>query len=781
MISLIKSTFYKEEETKAKLCDFIKNAKKLSMGEKCKEFEKEFSKYQGRKYSVLYNSGSSANLALIQALLNMKKLHKGDKVGFSAITWATNVTPLIQLGLEPIPIDVSLEHLNVSSDNLLKVLERTEIKTLFLTNLLGFCGDVDKIKNICDERGIILLEDNCESLGSRLGGVRLGNFGLASTFSFFVGHHMSTIEGGMVCTDNENLYDILMMTRAHGWSRDLENHKKQKLKEDNKISNFYDQYTFYTLGQNLRPTEITGFLGLEQLKYIDEIINQRNENFKKFHSAVSNNIDFIPIKTGHIDFVSNFAYPLVFINNSIMEEYKAKFENKIEIRPIVGGAIVEQPFFIDYMNERGRFYDCPNASRVHSLGFYFPNNPELSNEEISEMTKLLTRGHISLNSITSDKKITLSDINNQKSVVNSSLGSSQSPSLWKPEPSQKVKKAFITGVTGQDGSYLAEFLLSKGYEVHGLVRRASSFNRGRLKDIYHSLTRRHKSFFLHYGDMTDSSSLKRIISMVKPDEIYNLAAQSHVQISFETPEYTADADALGVLKLLEIVRSLELKETKVYQASTSELFGLVQESPQKETTPFYPRSPYGIAKLYAYWIVKNYREAYNMFACNGILFNHESPRRGENFVTKKITQGVAAIKIGKDEKIYLGNLGARRDWGYAPDYVESMWLMLQQDKPDDYVIATGETHSVREFVESAFEYVGIKIRWGGEGINEKGIDINTGRVLVEIDPLYFRPTEVEKLVGDYSKAKRVLGWEPKIKFKELVKLMVDADLRETAR
>src|SRR3989338_2924191 len=455
MIKLIKFCFYKESHTRRLLADFISKPHILSMNQECHRFEENFSKKQKRLFSVLVFSGSAANLILIQAMFNLGLFKVGDKIGISSLTWATNVMPLLQLGLVPVALDVNINTLNVGIDEVEKHIKG--LKGIFITNVLGLSDDLPAIKKICKKNNVILLEDNCESLGSKIVGVRLGNFGLASTFSFFVGHHMSTIEGGMVCTDNENLYDILMMTRAHGWSRDLENHKKQKLKEDNKISNFYDQYTFYTLGQNLRPTEITGFLGLEQLKYIDEIINQRNENFKKFHSAVSNNIDFIPIKTGHIDFVSNFAYPLVFINNSIMEEYKAKFENKIEIRPIVGGAIVEQPFFIDYMNERGRFYDCPNASRVPSLGFYFPNNPELSNEEISEMTKLLTRGHISLNSITSDKKITLSDINNQKSVVNSSLGSSQSPSLWKPEPSQKVKKAFITGVTGQDGSYLAEF------------------------------------------------------------------------------------------------------------------------------------------------------------------------------------------------------------------------------------------------------------------------------------------------------------------------------------
>ncbi|MDO8460032.1 MAG: GDP-mannose 4,6-dehydratase [Nanoarchaeota archaeon] len=339
-----------------------------------------------------------------------------------------------------------------------------------------------------------------------------------------------------------------------------------------------------------------------------------------------------------------------------------------------------------------------------------------------------------------------------------------------------MKRAFITGVTGQDGSYLAEFLLGKGYEVHGLVRRTSMFNRDRLSHIYKSLTERNKNFFLHYGDMTDSSSLTKILAIIRPDEIYNLAAQSHVHISFDIPEYTASTDAIGVLRLLECVRMLGLKDTKIYQASTSELFGKAAEVPQKETTPFHPRSPYAAAKLYAYWVIKNYRDAYGMFACNGILFNHESPRRGENFVSKKITQDVAAIKLGLKKNLLLGNLNAVRDWGYAPDYVEAMWLMLQQEKPEDFVIATCESHSVREFVEESFKHIGINIIWEGEGLEEKGIDNETGEVLVEIDSRYFRPAEVDFLMGDYTKAKNNLHWEPRVRFEELVKIMVDADI-----
>jgi GDPmannose 4,6-dehydratase len=341
----------------------------------------------------------------------------------------------------------------------------------------------------------------------------------------------------------------------------------------------------------------------------------------------------------------------------------------------------------------------------------------------------------------------------------------------------------ISGITGQDGSYLAEFLLEKGYEVHGLLRRSSSFNTGRIEHLYLDEWVRdmhHKRLInLHYADMTDSSSLIRVIQTIQPDEIYNLAAQSHVKVSFDVPEYTAETDAVGTLRLLEAVRILGLeKKTRIYQASTSELFGLVQEVPQKETTPFYPRSPYGVAKLYGFWITKNYRESYGMYAVNGILFNHESERRGETFVTRKITIAAARIAQGMQDKLYLGNLDAMRDWGYAKDYVECMWMMLQHPEPEDFVIATGEMHSVREFCTLAFTGAGINLRWEGEGINEKGIDTETGKVLVEVDPKYFRPAEVEQLLGDPTKARTLLGWNPtKTSFPELVKIMVAHDMR----
>ena len=345
-----------------------------------------------------------------------------------------------------------------------------------------------------------------------------------------------------------------------------------------------------------------------------------------------------------------------------------------------------------------------------------------------------------------------------------------------------MKKALITGITGQDGAYLAEFLLAKGYQVHGIKRRSSLFNTERIDHLYQDPHVEDRHLFLHYGDLTDASNLIRVLQQVQPDEVYNLAAQSHVQVSFESPEYTADVDALGTLRLLEGIRLLGLgKKTKFYQASTSELYGKAQEVPQSETTPFYPRSPYGCAKLYAYWITVNYREAYNLFACNGILFNHESPIRGETFVTRKITRAMSRIYLGLQECLYIGNLNALRDWGHAKDYAEMQWLMLQQDAPDDFVIATGEQHSVKEFIELTAKELGITIQWEGEGISEKGVNTANGKTIVSVDPMYFRPTEVDALLGDPTKARKKLGWAPKTTFEQLVQDMVQADLEVAKR
>jgi GDPmannose 4,6-dehydratase len=343
-----------------------------------------------------------------------------------------------------------------------------------------------------------------------------------------------------------------------------------------------------------------------------------------------------------------------------------------------------------------------------------------------------------------------------------------------------MKTALITGITGQDGSYLAELLLEKGYDVHGIIRRSSTFNTSRIDHIFQDPHESHKRLSLHYGDLSDASNISRLIEKIKPDEIYHLAAQSHVRVSFDIPEYTGDVTGLGTLRILDAIRESGVK-TKFYQASSSEMFGLVQHVPQTEETPFYPRSPYGVAKVYGYWITKNYRESYDLFACNGILFNHESPRRGETFVTRKITRGLARIKLGIDETLYMGNLDAKRDWGYAKDYVEGMWMMLQQEKPDDYVLATNETHTVREFIEVASKRLGFELEWQGEDVEEVGIDKKTGNIIVKIDPVYFRPAEVDLLIGDPAKAKKTMDWEPKVKFKELVEIMVDADLEAESK
>lgn len=343
-----------------------------------------------------------------------------------------------------------------------------------------------------------------------------------------------------------------------------------------------------------------------------------------------------------------------------------------------------------------------------------------------------------------------------------------------------MKKALISGITGQDGSYLAELLLQKGYEVHGIIRRSSSFNTARIDHLRTNRELTDSRFFLYYGDMTDSSNLNRILEKVAPNEIYHLGAQSHVKVSFEVPEYTAEVDAIGTLRFIDAIKDTGIS-TKFYQASTSELYGKVRQIPQNENTPFYPRSPYAVAKQYAYWIVVNYREAYNLFACNGILFNHESPRRGETFVTRKITMAAAKIKFGLQQELLLGNLDAKRDWGYAPEFVEGMWRILQNDSPDDFVLATGETHTIREFIEETFRYIGMEIIWKGEGINETGLDKNSGKIVVRIDPKYFRPTEVDILKGDYGKAKKLLDWEPETKFKKLVKIMISADLEHIKR
>ncbi|PIY94081.1 MAG: DegT/DnrJ/EryC1/StrS aminotransferase [Candidatus Levybacteria bacterium CG_4_10_14_0_8_um_filter_35_23] len=390
MIRLIKSTFYNEKETKKKLVSFISKANQLSFGSECQKFEDKFAKYQGRKYCVFVNSGSSANLALIQAMLNLGKIKKGENVGFSSLTWSTNAMPLIQLGLKPIPIDVELDTLNVSSRKLLEVIKKQKLKILFLTNLLGFCDDIDEIKKICDKKEMVLLEDNCESLGTVYKGKKLGNFGLASTFSFYVGHHMSTIEGGAICTDDQSLANMLKLVRAHGWDRNLSFESQTKIRNKHKVnSTFYSRYTFYDLGYNLRPTEINGFIGNTQIKYLPEILKKRNKNFLKIASTIYGNKNFYPIKYNHIDFVSNFAVPVICKTQKIRDELVEKCNDKIEIRPIVGGDMTKQPFFSKYAKKLN--FNNPNASLIHAQGLYFGNNPELTKKELADIEIIFTK------------------------------------------------------------------------------------------------------------------------------------------------------------------------------------------------------------------------------------------------------------------------------------------------------------------------------------------------------------------------------------------------------
>tara|TARA_Y100000031_G_scaffold148601_1_gene185133 strand:+ start:540 stop:1709 length:1170 start_codon:yes stop_codon:yes gene_type:complete len=386
----MKYTFYNEEDTKKKLCDYILKSKRLSMGEKCFEFEKKFAQYQGRKYAVMFNSGSSANLALIQSLVNQGLIKKGENIGFSAVTWATNVMPLLQLGLNPIPIDISLETLNVSSKTFLDTLKSKQIKVLFLTNLLGFCSDIDQIVNVCKENNIILVEDNCESFGSIFKDTKLGNFGLGSSFSFYVGHQMSTIEGGMVCTDDEDFHNMILMVRTHGWDRNLNTNKQAKLRKENDINDFYAKYVFYVQGYNLRPSDINAFIGIEQLKFIDEIIQRRLDNFNRLNKVVENNPDFTSLQLDHVKLISNFAYPVICKNNKIFEKYKTLLlKNDVEIRPILSGSMLNQPVFKKYMEKNSFNYECPNAEIIHNLGIYVPNHPDLDEDEIALLENLL--------------------------------------------------------------------------------------------------------------------------------------------------------------------------------------------------------------------------------------------------------------------------------------------------------------------------------------------------------------------------------------------------------
>jgi GDPmannose 4,6-dehydratase len=544
----------------------------------------------------------------------------------------------------------------------------------------------------------------------------------------------------MVCTDNKELYQLMRLKRSHGMAKHLlpENYNDVI----SKYPEINPKFLFLTDGYNFRNTELNAVIGLEQLKRLDKNISIRRRNYDHFMNRISGmrELFHVPSYDKHN---SSFTLPLVCKTkeqkNALVDILD---ELGVESRPIVAGNLLIHPFLSVWKDS----VNTPNANLLNDNGVYVGNNQ----------------------SITIDMIDKLFDSVKYKMYDNM------------PVPNYDDKVALVTGANGQDGSYLVEFLLEKGYTVHAVKRRSSCSNTQRIDHIISSKYKDSGKFVIHYGDVCDLSSMIDIVKEVRPRELYNLAAQSHVAVSFKVPLYTAEVDGMGTMNVLEAVRlSGQAKTCRVYQASTSELYGKVQQIPQTESTPFYPRSPYGVSKLMGYWAVVNYRESYGMYACNGILFNHESPRRGENFVTRKITMGLANIKKGKQECLYLGNLNAKRDWGHARDYVECMWMMLQQDEPEDYVIATGETITVRDFAKHAFKCADIDLEFRGEGLEEVGIDKSTGKVMIRVDKSFFRPAEVDQLVGDPSKAISQLNWNPrKTKFADLVKEMVDFDMSQ---
>lgn len=720
------------ESDKLKLIEFISSNNMYTCGKKVEEFENAWSEWLGCKHSLFVTSGSTANSLLISAVKEHYKIPDGAKVLVPACTWVTNVSPVFQNKLEPVFCDINLD--NYSFD--LTKLPDEDIRIVFVTHLLGLNAPIEELKEKYPDA--IFLEDICESHGVTDKSCKRRGTGTGSTFSFYYGHHMTTIEGGMVCTDNKALYELMRLKRSHGMAKHLlpENY-------DAVISQYPDinpKFLFLTDGYNFRNTELNAVIGLEQLKRLDRNIELRRTNYSHFmnHLSSMRELFYVP---KYDEFNSSFTFPLVC---KTREQKNALVvildELGIESRPIVAGNLLIHPFLSKWRNSS----QTPNATILNDNGVYIGNNQGITTDMIDK----------------------LFDEIKYKMYRNVPVN----------QTSDKV--ALVTGANGQDGSYLIEFLLEKGYTVHAIKRRSSCVNTQRIDHIIASKYRDSGKFLLHHGDVCDLSSMIDIIKEVRPCELYNLAAQSHVGISFKIPLYTAEVDGMGTINVLEAVRLTgQTKTCRVYQASTSELYGKVQQIPQTETTPFYPRSPYGVAKLMGYWAVVNYRESYGMYACNGILFNHESPRRGENFVTRKITMGVANIKKGKQDCLYLGNLNAKRDWGHARDYVECMWKMLQQREPEDYVIATGETITVRDFAKYAFECAGIDLEFKGEGLDEIGVDKSNGRVLIRVDKSFFRPAEVDQLVGDPSKAVRQLNWNPRnTKFHDLVKEMVDSDL-----
>lgn len=723
------------ESDKLKLIEFISSTNMYTCGKKVEEFEDAWSKWIGCKHSLFVTSGSTANSLLISSVKEHYNIPDGSKVLVPACTWVTNVSPVFQNNLEPVFCDINLDNYSFDMDNLPT---DTDIRIVFITHLLGLNAPVEALK----ERypNAIFLEDICESHGVKdCNGKRRGT-GTGSTFSFYYGHHMTTIEGGMVCTDNKELYELMRLKRSHGMAKHLlpENYDSVV----SKYPHINPKFLFLTDGHNFRNTELNAVIGLEQLKRLDNNIHIRRNNYDHFMNRLSSLRDMFHVPM-YDKFNSSFTLPFVCKTREQRNTLINVLDDlSIESRPIVAGNLLVHPFLSKWKDT----VETPNATILNDNGVYIGNNQ----------------------SITIDMIDTLFDTIKDK--MYDSL----------PVTKYNDKVAMVTGANGQDGSYLIEFLLEKGYTVHAMKRRSSCSNTQRIDHIISSKYKDSGKFVIHYGDVCDLSSMIDIVKEVRPSELYNLAAQSHVAVSFKVPLYTAEVDGMGTMNVLEAVRLTgQTKTCRVYQASTSELYGKVQQIPQTENTPFYPRSPYGVSKLMGYWAVVNYRESYGMYACNGILFNHESPRRGENFVTRKITMGLANIKNGKQECLYLGNLDAKRDWGHARDYVECMWKMLQQDEPEDYVIATGETITVRDFATHAFKCANIDLDFRGSGLDEVGVDRKTGKILIRVDKSFFRPAEVDQLVGDPSKAIRQLNWNPrKTDFNDLVREMVESDMSQ---
>lgn len=721
------------ESDKLKLIEFISSNDMYTCGKKVEEFENAWSEWLGCKHSLFVTSGSTANSLLISAVKEHYDIPDGSKVLVPACTWVTNVSPVFQNKLEPVFCDINLDNYSFDLDNLPP---DEDIRIVFVTHLLGLNAPIEALK----ERypNAIFLEDICESHGvTDKHGKRRGT-GTGSTFSFYYGHHMTTIEGGMVCTDNKEIYELMRLKRSHGMAKHLlpENY-------DEVISKYPDinpKFLFLTDGYNFRNTELNAVIGLEQLKRLDGNICTRRANYDHFMNRLSSMRELFHVPA-YDECNSSFTLPLVCKTREQKNTLVAILDELgVESRPIVAGNLLIHPFVAKWKDT----IKTPNATILNDNGVYVGNNQTITIDMIDKLFDTIEYRMC-------DKA---------------------------PMSRCDDKVALVTGANGQDGSYLIEFLLEKGYTVHAIKRRSSCTNTQRIDHIISSKYKDSGKFIIHHGDVCDLASMVDIVKEVRPRELYNLAAQSHVAISFKIPLYTAEVDGMGAINVLEAVRLTgQAKTCRIYQASTSELYGKVQEIPQRETTPFYPRSPYGVAKLMGYWAVVNYRESYGMYACNGILFNHESPRRGENFVTRKITMGLANIKKGKQDCVYLGNLNAKRDWGHARDYVECMWKMLQQDEPEDYVIATGETITVRDFAKHAFECAGINLEFKGEGLDEVGVDKATGKVLIRVDASFFRPAEVDQLVGDPSKAIRQLNWNPrKTTFSELVREMVECDM-----